>query len=374
MTSNFLARGWPALRPQWRALLLAYSLALAGCAVPNPDFKPDRAHHTSEGFQNLPGGKDKPGFDAFLKWQWERWGSELPLQYAERVPRVPLQPAQLEERKLGWQMTWLGHASVHLQVDGLQILIDPVLSGRASPFESMGPKAHNPSPLPLQKLPRVDLVLISHNHYDHLDERTVRALAAQAGGPPTFIVPLGVDRYLRDWGVTSVVSMDWLDTRTFKLPLREASSLTLEMIPAHHWSRRTIWDTNKTLWGGFRLQTQEMNLVYTGDTGYSTIYKSMAKKWPPIDWLLVPVGCYEPRWFMGAQHVDPAEAQQIASDLGAKNAIGVHWGVFRLCDEPVEQPLEDLRKVQAALPAQATRIQMWAIGESRALTSGADKK
>jgi L-ascorbate metabolism protein UlaG (beta-lactamase superfamily) len=111
-----------------------------------------------------------------------------------------------------------------------------------------------------------------------------------------------------------------------------------------------------------------MNLVYTGDTGYSTIFRQMAGKWPPVDWLLVPVGCYEPRWFMGAQHVDPAEAQRIAQDLNAKNALGVHWGVFRLCDEPVEQPIEDLRTVQASLPAQATRIQMWAIGERRRLS------
>jgi L-ascorbate metabolism protein UlaG (beta-lactamase superfamily) len=163
--------------------------------------------------------------------------------------------------------------------------------------------------------------------------------------------------------------MDWYEALTVPLPLRQAESLTLEMIPAHHWSRRSLWDTNKTLWAGFRLQTKDFHVVYTGDTGYSTIYKYMSRSWPPIDWLLVPVGCYEPRWFMRAQHVNPAEAQQITQDLGARQALGVHWGVFRLCDEPVEQPLIDLHEAQKQLPVGATRIQMWAIGESRTLLS-----
>lgn len=350
--------------------MLATSLVMMGCTAIPTDPGPDKPHHTPTGFQNLPGGGDKPGFEGFLKWQWERLGRELTPQDAGKVPRVALERSALEGKSPGWTMTWLGHASVHLQIDGLAILIDPVFSGRASPFESIGPKAHNPPPITLQNLPRVDLVLISHNHYDHLDEQTVRALASQPGGPPTFIVPLGVDRYLRHWGVTSIKTMDWFDTQTFERPLHANEPLTLEMIPAHHWSRRTLTDTNQTLWAGFRLFTREMNLVYTGDTGYSTIFRQMAGKWPPVDWLLVPVGCYEPRWFMGAQHVDPAEAQRIAQDLGAKNALGVHWGVFRLCDEPVEQPIEDLRTVQATLPAQATRIQMWAIGERQTLKPG----
>jgi N-acyl-phosphatidylethanolamine-hydrolysing phospholipase D len=352
--------------------MLAASLVLMGCAATPTAPHPDKPHHTPTGFQNLPGGGDKPDFKSFLKWQWERLGRAPTPQDASKVPRVALEPAALEEKSRGWTMTWLGHASVHLQVDGLGILIDPVFSSRASPFESIGPKAHNAPPITLGNLPRVDLVLISHNHYDHLDEQTIRALARQPGGPPTFIVPLGVDRYLRGWGVTSIKTMDWFDRQTIERPLRAGEPLTLEMIPAHHWSRRTLTDTNQTLWAGFRLFTRDMTLVYTGDTGYSTIFKDMASKWPPVDWLLVPVGCYEPRWFMGAQHVDPAEAQKIAQDLRAKNAMGVHWGVFRLCDEPVEQPLEDLREAQAALPPESTRIQMWAIGERRMLSQRPD--
>lgn len=356
----------PITRLRLSALLLACA-SLVGCAAPIVDVRPDKPHHAAGGFQNLPGGLDKPGFADFLRWQRERLLDKRPAQAFDTVAKKALDPALLRQPNLGWRMTWLGHASVHLQIDGLHVLIDPVLSGRASPFEGFGPQAYNPSPISIENLPRIDLVLISHNHYDHLDARTVRALARQPGGPPIFIVPLGVDRYLRNWGVESVDVMDWYDTRLFNLPMRNAESLTVEMIPAHHWSRRTLWDTNQTLWAGFRLQTKELHLLYAGDTGYSTIFKDMARRWAPIDWLLVPVGCYEPRWFMRAQHVNPEEAQQIMQDLGARNALGVHWGVFRLCDELVEQPLTDLLKVQAKLPAGATRIQMWAIGESMQL-------
>ena len=350
-------------------LILTACLGLVGCATPHSESRLEKPHHTGDGFQNLPGGRDKPGFGDFLSWQWERVIRDLPPQDASRVQKVPLDPSTLQTPSPGWRMTWLGHASVHLQIDGLQVLIDPVLSGRASPFDRFGPQAYNEPPVSIAQLPRIDLVLISHNHYDHLDARTVRALNMQPGGPPTFVVPLGVDAYLREWGVASIRVMDWYDTALFALPLRQNAQLTLEMIPAHHWSRRTLWDTNKTLWAGFRLQTKDLHLVYTGDTGYSTIFADMARHWSPIDWLLVPVGCYEPRWFMKAQHVNPAEAQQITQDLGARQALGVHWGVFRLCDEAVEQPMIDLQKAQENLPATATRIQMWAIGESRLLRS-----
>lgn len=363
-----LREHWSLLITQLRlsSLLLACAW-LFGCAAPVVDVRPDKPHHTVGGFQNLPGGLDKPEFTDFLRWQWERLLGTRLAQAFDTVAKKAVDPTLLGQTSLGWRMTWLGHASVHLQIDGLHVLIDPVLSGRASPFEGFGPQAYNPSPISLEDLPRIDLVLISHNHYDHLDARTVRVLARQPGGSPIFIVPLGVDRYLRNWGVESVYAMDWYDTRLFNLPMRNTESLTVEMIPAHHWSRRTLWDTNQTLWAGFRLQTKELHLVYTGDTGYSTIFKDMARRWAPIDWLLVPVGCYEPRWFMRAQHVNPEEAQRITQDLGARNALGVHWGVFRLCDELVEQPLTDLIKVQEQLPAGATRIQMWAIGETMQL-------
>jgi N-acyl-phosphatidylethanolamine-hydrolysing phospholipase D len=345
-------------------------VGLAGCATPVYQGKPDpeKPHHTANGFQNLPGGLDKPAFSGFLKWQWQRLVVKREAQEYGAVAHKTIDPNVLRRPQSGWRLTWLGHASVHLQIDGLQILIDPVLSGRASPFAHLGPQAYSPSPIALQDLPRIDLVLISHNHYDHLDARTVRALATQPGGPPVFVVPLGVDRYLRDWGIGSIRIMDWLDSFSITPPLRGAQDLTIHMIPAHHWSRRTLWDTNQTLWAGFRLQSKDLHLVYTGDTGYSTIFEDMARHWSPIDWLLVPVGCYEPRWFMRAQHVNPVEAQQITQDLGARNALGVHWGVFRLCDEPVEQPMIDLQTAQEHLPESATRIQMWAIGESRVLT------
>ena len=265
-------------------------------------------------------------------------------------------------------MTWLGHASLLLQLGKTNLLLDPVFSERASPFRFLGPRRQVPLPIAPDQLPPIHLVLISHNHYDHLDEASVRRLARQPSGPPVFLVPLGVEAWFAAKGIPGAVAMDWGDQVTER-------GLNIHFTPAHHWSRRSLWDTNQSLWGGFLIDAQRkeglkrsFRLFYAGDTGYASLFSELGQKFPGIDWALLPVGCYEPRWFMGAQHADPHDAVRIFRDLGARQALGVHWAGFRLCDEPVEQPLIDLPKALVEAGLTSAAFQLWAVGESRLIS------
>jgi L-ascorbate metabolism protein UlaG (beta-lactamase superfamily) len=228
-----------------------------------------------------------------------------------------------------------------------------------------------PLPLKLEQLPHIDAVLISHNHYDHLDLPTVKALNAQPGGPPLFIVPLGVDLWMRDQGIGRVQKMDWWDSTTLPAP---GGALTVRLVPVQHWSSRTPFDRNATLWGGFVLQGQALgaplSMFYAGDTGYSRDFQEIGARFGPFDFAQIPVGCYLPRWFMQSQHVNEDEAVRIHLDLKSRLSMGVHWGSFRLCDDPVEAPLDGLPKARERQGVPAERFVLFAIGETRVLRHG----
>ena len=201
----------------------------------------------------------------------------------------------------------------------------------------------------IEELPRIDVVLISHNHYDHLDEQSVIALNAQKGGPPLFIVPLGIERWLHGVGITHTRALDWWDTV-------QVQELTVHLVPVQHWSRRTLADTNTTLWGGFVIEGEsrgkKRRVFFSGDTGYSKQHFSeIGSRFGGVDLALIPIGAYEPRWFMSAQHVNPEEAVQVHRDLRARLSVGIHWGTFQLTDEPIDQAVTDL----AAARSQARR-------------------
>jgi N-acyl-phosphatidylethanolamine-hydrolysing phospholipase D len=191
----------------------------------------------------------------------------------------------------------------------------------------------------------VDVVVISHNHYDHLDVASVQALAAQAGGPPLFIVPLGLKAWFADLGIISVVELGWWQSHS-------VNGAEIVLTPAHHWSARGVFDRRQTLWGGFAVFAGDLRLLYTGDTGYADDFKDIRARFADrgaFDLALIPVGCYEPRDFMRDQHVNPTDAVRIFQDLGARRAVGVHWGTFAdLCDEPLDQAPKDLAAARAA--------------------------
>ena len=212
----------------------------------------------------------------------------------------------------------------------------------------------------IDELPTIDVVFISHNHYDHLDVGTIRAFA-QRFPQATYVVPLGFKAWLADHGVTNVRELDWWDSV-------KIGALNYTLVPVQHWSKRTLTDTNRMLWGGIVIEDRGWRFLHTGDTGYSQDFKDIGAKFPQgFDWAAIPIGAYEPRWFMKAQHVNPDEAVQIMNDVGARQVLAIHWGTFVLTDEPLDQPPKDLATALAKYAVAPSKFHVFKNGEMRRL-------
>ena len=313
---------------------LASLLVVAGCATPgNPYYDRTRAHHTPEGFRNNYVAALANGSANFWKWQWERTRDGLPKPPANgyAFPVHAPDVAWLRANRSETAATWIGHATVLLQMAGVNILTDPHLTERASPVSFAGPKRLVRPALAFEELPHVDVVVISHNHYDHLDEGTVTRLSRQAGGSPRFFVPLGNKRWFEKLGISDVVELDWWDKREYK-------GVEIVFTPVQHWSARGLDDRFRTLWGGWYFSSPGFRAFFAGDTGYSKDFADIRNRLGAVDFAMIPVGAYEPRWFMASQHVDPAEAIRMHRDLGARRSLGIHWGTFELTDESLDEP------------------------------------
>jgi len=344
----------------------------------NPHYDPQRPHHRPEGFQNSDTPFEPKTLAEVLRWRWDATRQGLP-----KPPRTPT-PQQAPEldflhrnaaagAAMAPSVTWIGHATALAQFSGLNLLTDPIFAERASPLPFAGPKRQQPPGVPLAALPRVDLVLVSHNHYDHLCDPTVRALAAQAGGPPLFVVPLGLKAWFGARGISHVVELDWWQAHT--LPGAHGP-VEVTLVPAQHWSARGLTDRMATLWGGFAVFAADCHLFYAGDTAYSREFTRMrdafAQRQAPdagggFDIALLPIGAYEPRWFMAGQHVNVEEALRIHHDLGAKRSLGVHWGTFHLTDEPLDEPPRVLGELRSAQGLAESDFFTLAIGQTRRL-------
>jgi len=311
-------------------------------------------HHRDGRFQNNYAEFEPKGIAALLKWRMEAARAGLPKAPQQETPRVSADLAFLRANAgagaaMVPALTWIGHASTLIQAGGASILTDPIFSERASPLGFVGPKRHLPPGVALAELPHIDAVVVSHNHYDHLDEQSVKALAAQAGGPPLFVVPLGLKGWLAEVGIDNAVELDWWQSARI-------GAVEIVLTPVQHWSGRSLTDRMQTLWGGFAIFAPDFHVFFAGDTAYSKdfadIHARFAGRHGPgrgFDLALIPIGAYEPRWFMRSQHVDPAEAVQIHRDLGAARSIGIHWGTFQLTDESLDEPPQAL--VRAARQA-----------------------
>jgi N-acyl-phosphatidylethanolamine-hydrolysing phospholipase D len=315
--------------------IITSSFFLLTCAA--PPHHQDKPHHTKKGFKNVY-SYEEPGFVDFLKWRWSRLWKETPKPDDYHFPLANNDPAFLGANREITTLTWIGHATVLFQLEGNNILTDPHFSERASPVQWVGPRRVVPPGLALKDLPPIDIVVISHDHYDSLDTQSIVKLYEREGGKETtFFVPLGLKSWFKSLGIIKVVEMDWWDQY-------EASGLNIIAVPVHHWSQRTPFSKNRTLWAGWAIQSTNFRFFFCGDSGYTPIFKEIGAQLGPFDLSAIPIGAYEPQWFMRYHHISPEEALQVHLDIRSRKSVAIHWGTFVLTDEPLDEPPQRLKK------------------------------
>jgi L-ascorbate metabolism protein UlaG (beta-lactamase superfamily) len=260
-------------------------------------------------------------------------------------------------------VTFVGHASFLIQAAATSILIDPVYSRRASPVSFAGPRRARAPGVRFEDLPTISLVLLSHNHYDHCELETLRSLERRSH--PPVVTPLGNAPLLRKAGVTRIEELDWWETA-------QAAPLAVTLTPAQHFSARSMFDRNRALWGGFLIEAGGRRILHAGDSGYGPHFHEIARRLGPIDLALLPIGAYEPRWFMKDIHMNPAEAVQAHLDLEARQSIAMHFGTFQLTPEGIEEPVRELGTALLECGVAAQRFLAMEVGESLRLARDED--
>ena len=347
----------PFSRRRFLRLLPAAAAALAGrgtarAAETMTTPYPRSDHFDGERFFN-PSGNNPRGFRDLLKWQFSRTRTPWPA-WVENTAK-PALPANLGPRECA--ATFVGHATFLLQFAGLNVLTDPIWSERCSPVSWAGPKRVHAPGIDFDALPRIDLVLLSHNHYDHLDLPTLKRL--HAAHRPLIVTTLGNKPFLAAEGVDHVVELDWWQAHEVKPDVK------VTVTPAQHFAARGLTDRFKTLWGGFALETAAGKLWFAGDSGYFDGFKTIGEKLGPFDLAFVPIGAYEPRWFMEPVHCTPVEAIQIHRDVRAQRSLAMHFGCFPLADDSYEQPMVDFRAAHAAAGLGAEDFTLPEVGETK---------
>lgn len=286
-----------------------------------------------------------------LRWWRER--DSQPWQRVEHFEPPPAPPQRLEH---GLRITWINHATLLIQTAGLNILTDPIFSERASPLSWAGPRRYHPPGVAFDALPAIDIVAVSHAHYDHLDRISIKRLIARFD--PLFVVPLGLDAPIKRFGGRRVVSRDWWQG----LDLNERVRVT--PTPARHWSRRGLFDRNRSLWAGFWFDTPAGAVYFAGDTGMGSHFQAIRQKLGAPRIALLPIGAYEPRWFMAPQHMNPADAVEAHQLLGADQSIGIHFATFKLTDEGQHAPAAALARARSEAGLAAERFIAPAFGQA----------
>jgi L-ascorbate metabolism protein UlaG (beta-lactamase superfamily) len=269
---------------------------------------------------------------ALMKWQMGHRPARWPRLLVHGPHDSP--PECVQGSKL--LATWIGHSTVLLQTGGVNIITDPFLSARASPVRFFGPKRVRKAAFGAHELPPIDIVLVSHNHYDHLDVPGLRGVLRHHA--PLFITPLGNHRYLKRTRKTfECEELDWRESLEHK-------GIRITVMPALHWSKRNVHDTNRALWGAFVIETPGGVIYFAGDTGFGDgrIFSEIKERFGPPRLSLLPIGAYEPRWFMKSQHMNPADAVQAHKLLCSSTSIGIHHGTVQLTNEAIDQPVLDL--------------------------------
>jgi N-acyl-phosphatidylethanolamine-hydrolysing phospholipase D len=337
----------------------------------NPFYDPSKPHHTPEGFRNNYIDTVNKSPAELLRWRREAVKNGLP-----KPPLAPIPTATADLKFIHASatagaaqqpsITWIGHATMLVQAGGLNILTDPVFSDRASPVQFAGPRRAQPPGVALPDLPPIDVVVLSHNHYDHLDHATVIELNRRSGGETLFLVPLGIAPWMQKQGITHVVQLDWWDSHSHK-------GCDFHFTPVQHWSARGLGDRSQTLWGGWAVFGPGLHWYFSGDSGYTKDFADTRERFAGrngdagFDIALIAVGAYEPRWFMKEQHVNPDEAVRAHKDLGARRSVGVHWGTFNLTDEPLDEPPRALAQARVDHGISDEDFFLLKVGETRRL-------
>jgi len=314
-------------------------------------------HFDGERFFNPVGGTGRSLAD-LLRWhrtarrrQWPGWVENR----ATPAPVTLVEPGQVA-------LTFINHITFLVQLPGLNVLTDPVYSGRASPFRNIGPQRVRAAGLALADLPPIDVVLVSHNHYDHLDLATLIWL--QQHRSPRFVTSLGNEAFLRRFGLRDVHQLDWWQSV-------EVPGALITMTPARHWSARSPRNRNRTLWGGFMVRSGDHQLYFAGDTGLGAHFGELRERLGAPDISLLPIGAYEPRWFMQEQHMNPDDAVRAHLELRTPLSIATHFGCFQLTDEGIDEPVEELAAARMRHGVSPEAFQVLETGETRTFELGA---
>jgi L-ascorbate metabolism protein UlaG (beta-lactamase superfamily) len=343
------------------AAAVAALLAAGAVAGPAADGGAVPAHHAADGFRNPdPGYVEKSDAD-FRRWRRERAEQGIPEADAYRFELARNDPGFLRANRTQNTATWIGHATVLLQIGGMNVLTDPQFSERASPVQWFGPRRAAPPGIALEDLPPIDLVVISHDHYDSLDRNTIRSLRRRPGGERTlFLAPLGLARWFRSEGIDNARELDWWETTSL-------GALQITATPAQHWSQRTLFNRNETLWSGWVIAAPGFRAYFAGDSGYAPLFREIGSALGPFDLALIPIGAYEPRWFMKSNHLNPEEAVLAHRDLRARRSLAIHWGTFVLSDEPLTDPPVKLGEALRSRGIPAEEFLVLRHGETRLL-------
>jgi L-ascorbate metabolism protein UlaG (beta-lactamase superfamily) len=331
-------------------------IAVGGCSSVGEPKPGAPAHHRVGGYANVEPRGGPPTAWTRIQFFVARIFSTTFSPKTASFPVLAGDGRALRDNRGNPTVTWIGHSTLLVQLDGVNVLTDPQWSRRASPVSFGGPARVTPPGLRFEDLPPIHVVVISHDHYDHLDRDTVKRLAATHR--PRFLVPLGLKAWLADVGITDVEELDWWDERSVQ-------GVTFTCVPAQHFSGRTLWDRNRRLWAGWVLAGRARRLYFAGDTAYYEGLKEIGARLGPFDLAAIPIGAYLPTVIMKPSHTTPEEALAAFADVCGRVFVPIHWGTFDLADEPLDEPPRRLQTEARRLNLGPDRIWLLRHGETR---------